>query len=244
MAIAVRIVRDAGVGDVQPALVGGETDAVRAHEVIGHHLQRAILRIESIDVARTDLALAFVPFIVVEQAVGRIGEPDRAIGLHHGIVGRVEPLALVAIGQHRDRTVEFGTRYAPPAVLAADQPPFAIAGVAVGEVRRSAKLAAAQAVDPLHLPIVGQVAEHQRLRVGEPGWPFGPAAAGPQPLDPGVGLRSDAKARIEYFKIAAEFGRIVGGHGRWCERRFRSTTRPATAAPARAAHMLPPARPR
>jgi len=39
--------------------------------------------------------------VAVDQAVGRIGEVDRAIGAEHAVVGRVQPLSHVVVDQNR-----------------------------------------------------------------------------------------------------------------------------------------------
>ena len=77
-----------------------------------------------------------VALVVRQDPVGRIGEPDRAVGLHHHVVGRVEPLALVIVGDDRDAAVDLGARDAPVAVLARDEPPLPVDGVAVGVAAR------------------------------------------------------------------------------------------------------------
>ena len=47
-------------------------------------------------------AVALAPRLA---AVRWIGEPVRAVRVRHDVVGRVEPLAVEAIGDHRDRAV-------------------------------------------------------------------------------------------------------------------------------------------
>ena len=64
-----------------------------------------------------------------------------AVALAHDVVGRVQLLAVVAVGQHGDVAVVLGARDAPRQVLAGDQPALPIARVAVGEVRRAAEQA-------------------------------------------------------------------------------------------------------
>src|SRR6266446_4937744 len=97
--------------------------------------------------------------VIAEDAELRIGEPDRAVGFHHHVVWRVEPLALVAVADHRDRAVIFGAGDAPRVMLAGDEPALAVAGVAVGVVRWLAEDAdRAGLLVPAHDPVVRDVA--------------------------------------------------------------------------------------
>ena len=62
-----------------------------------------------------------------------------AVGCADDVVGRVEALAVEAVGQHGDAAVVLGARDAARQVLAGDQPALAVARVAVGVVRRLAE---------------------------------------------------------------------------------------------------------
>src|SRR5690606_29641695 len=105
---------------------------------------------------------------------------DRAVRLHDGIVRRVEPLALVAVGDDGDGTVGFGAGDTPGAVLAGDEPTLAVARVAVRIVGIGAKHADA-AVDAVRHPaqhaVVGDVAPDEVVPVIEPAGTLCPAAA-------------------------------------------------------------------
>ena len=107
----VRLVREAGVDDVQQRFVGREREPVRLHEIRGHDGDAPARRIDAVDVAGADLARRRVAFVVRVDAVARVGEPDAAVALDHDVVRRIEALAVVAIGQHRARAVEFGARH-------------------------------------------------------------------------------------------------------------------------------------
>src|SRR5262249_27473768 len=80
-------------------------------------------------------------FVVALDAVARIGEPDRAVRCDREVVWRVELLAVVFVGDDGDRAVELGAGDAAAAVLAGDEPPLAIDGVAVRVHRRLAEYA-------------------------------------------------------------------------------------------------------
>ncbi len=101
--------------------------------------QRAVARIEAIDVAASDLALRLAALVGRADAVSRIGEPNRAVRLHHHVVRRIEALALVAVGEDRDGPVIFGAGHPPAAMLAGDETALPVAGVAVGEIRVGAR---------------------------------------------------------------------------------------------------------
>ena len=80
-----------------------------------------------------------VALVVGIDAVGRIAEPDRAVRLHHEVVGRVEALALEAVGQHAARSVVLDARDAAAAMLAGDEPSLAVDAMAVVVVGRARK---------------------------------------------------------------------------------------------------------
>ena len=107
--------------DVEALLVRREADAVRPHEIVGHHRHLAA-RVDPVDI-RGQFRLLLVADVVAGDAVGRIGEPDRAVGMGGDVVGRVEPLAVVAVGDRGDGAVILGAADAARAVLAADQRP-------------------------------------------------------------------------------------------------------------------------
>ena len=75
----VRVRPETGIGDVEQLLVGRKGEAVRAPEVVDDDAQRAVTRIEAIDVAASDLALRLAALVGRADAIGRIGEPHRAV---------------------------------------------------------------------------------------------------------------------------------------------------------------------
>ena len=155
------------------------------------------LAVDPVDV-HGDLGLRHVAFVIAEQAENRIGEPDRAVGFHHDVVRRVQPLAVEGIHQHGDRTVIFGSHDAASAMLAGDQPSLAVAGVAVGEIRRLAVDAdRAGFLFPFDDALVGNVAAQQIAPVAEPHRTFGPAQSRGQPLHGRELQPVFFKARIE-----------------------------------------------
>ena len=136
----------AGAGDVELLVVGREAEPVGVrHLLLGDHEIERPLGIDAVAVGR-QLAL-HVPMpggwpsvglslpaallgppgrvgraLVELAAIGRVGEPVAAVGMRHGVVGRVQPLALEVVGQHRDRAVELVAHDAPRQVLAGQLP--------------------------------------------------------------------------------------------------------------------------
>src|SRR5919198_239721 len=83
---APRLLVGTAVGDVEDRFVGREAQSVGLVEGVGHHRQAAGTRVEPVDVV-ADLRLGLEP---LEVAVGRVGEPDRAVAADDDVVGRVE----------------------------------------------------------------------------------------------------------------------------------------------------------
>ena len=75
-------------------LVGGEGQAVWPDEVVRDDADLAGRAVDAEDVVAADLALGLVPFVVRQDAVGGIGEPDRSVRADHDVVRAVQPLAV------------------------------------------------------------------------------------------------------------------------------------------------------
>ena len=117
----------ARVVDVQRLFVGREGQAVGQLEVVHEQVHRTV-GIDAVDaVVRLLLALG-----QVAQAVWRIGKEHLAVGSHHDVVGRVEPLALERVGQRLHVAVRIDARHAASRVLAGDQVAFEVERQAVG----------------------------------------------------------------------------------------------------------------
>ena len=61
----------------------------------------AVLRVDAID-RFLDLQLPLVPLVVHHAAVAGVGEPDAAVGMDDGVVGRVQRLAVPLVREHGD----------------------------------------------------------------------------------------------------------------------------------------------
>ena len=65
-----------GIDDEQTMLVGGKRQAVWPDEIVGDDANLAGRAVHAVDVVAADLALGLVPFVVRQDAVGGIGEPE------------------------------------------------------------------------------------------------------------------------------------------------------------------------
>ncbi len=118
--------------------------------------------------------------------------------MRHGVVRRVQPLALELRRDHAHRAVELVAHHAPHQVLAGDLPALEVEGVAVAVVRGGAEHAdVAVVLDPAHLPVVRDVAPDQELADAVPRRALGPERAGPQALDRAVGLGEAIEGRLD-----------------------------------------------
>src|ERR1039458_6450093 len=122
--------RRAVIHDIQLLIVGRKTDAVGLVERVGHHLDARGLRVHAVD-RLLDFLARWKAFVAAHDAVGRVGEPDAAIGMHHDIVRRIQRLAVVLVGDHGHRAVMLVAHHAAPGMLAGQLAAFEIEGVAV-----------------------------------------------------------------------------------------------------------------
>jgi len=187
--------------DIELLLVGREGEAIGAGDLVDHHGELAGCGIEAIDGGLV-VALRLVALVVAQDAEGRIGEPNRAVGFHHHVVGRVQGLAVVGIGQHGDGAVILEAHDAPRIVLAGDQPAAPVTGVAVGVVRGLAEdRDRTRLLVPAQHAVVGDVAPQQIAAVAEIDRSLGPAAAGVEPFDRGERQAILVERRIEHAHV-------------------------------------------
>src|SRR5262249_16886640 len=170
---------------IEELLVGGETQAVRTEHAFGGNRRLPRFGVQAANV-QPDISFGLIAFLVDKNSKRRVGERDGTVGFHHHVVWRVEALALKGIDQHTAGSVVFRTRDAAAAVLAADEPPLAVAGMPVGEIRRPAVDAhRARLLFPFENAVVGDVAPQEIAPVTEIDGSFRPATARSQPLDAG-----------------------------------------------------------
>src|SRR5262249_43058832 len=143
------------IRDVERPLIRREGETIRPHEIVGDDLDAPVARIDAIDIAALLLLRRLVALIVRQDSVRRVSEPESVVGrLHHGVWG-VQPLAGVAVGDDGDPAVRLRASDPARAVLAADKPALAIAGMAVGIVGVGPKDAHSLVGYPAHDAVVG-----------------------------------------------------------------------------------------
>src|ERR1700689_5519394 len=125
---------DAAVNNVELLFIRREAQAIGLHKIIDDDGDGTTLRVDAKDVVLLLFLLNLEAFVVSVRAIGWIAKPDRSVGSDHYVIGRIDPLAVVAIGNHGDGAVMFCAHDAPTGMLATDQPAFRIKGVAVGIV--------------------------------------------------------------------------------------------------------------
>src|SRR5258705_7200798 len=175
----VRPVREAGIADIELLLVRREAKAVGLQEVIDDNLDITGFRIHPVDVLLFLLGLGFDALVIAADTVGWVAEPDRTVGRDNHVIRRVQLLAIVLVGDDRDRAVEFGPGDPSAAVFASDQASLPIDGVTIRVHRRMAVYADVTVIlQETHDAIVGNVAEQYVAASREINWAFGPAEPG------------------------------------------------------------------
>ena len=112
------------VADVEVALIGRQRDAIRPRQLRGNQRHLAVAHGE--DAAERQLLLR-----VCEcrgQAERRVGEVQGPVGGVHEVVGAVQPLAVILVGEDGDVAVRLNADHAPVPVLADGQPAFGVEG--------------------------------------------------------------------------------------------------------------------
>ena len=124
--------------------------------------------------------------IIAGDAERRVGKPDRAVGLHHKIVRRVEALAVVALSEDGDRAIVLRPGDPATPVFGGDEPTLAVARIPVGVARRGTEVVHLPGqLAPADDPVVRDVATQQIASVAEPDWSLGPAQPGGDALHRG-----------------------------------------------------------
>ena len=143
-------------------LVERKGEPVGSIEVVGDDVARSRRRIDAVHVAAADLALGTMALVVAVDAVRRVGEPHRPVGVDDDVVRAVQPPAVVTVGKYRDRAVVLGAGDPAIAVFAADQPALAVDRVAVGVTGWMAEHAdGPTGLVPPQDAVVGDVADEQ-----------------------------------------------------------------------------------
>ena len=118
--------------------------------------------------------------------------------MHDDVVGGVQPLALILVGDYGDGPGRLVPDDATAAVLARELPALVVERVAVAVPRRVAEdRDVAVLFNPAHLDVVGDVAPDQVTADSVPRRTFGPQRAGMEPLDGRVAHHVPAEAVVQ-----------------------------------------------
>ena len=182
-----------GVGDVEFFIVGREAEPVGFENLVGHPVDlagRSIDHVNGLLLVGLDRGVGGAGALVIHQrAVAGIGEPDIAVGVDDGVVGRVELLAVDFFREHGDAAVGFVACDAAREVFARDLSALIVEGIAVGMIRWLAEYAhVAVLLEPAQLAVIGDVAPEQVAPDSVPSRAFGPQHVGAvvETLDRGV----------------------------------------------------------
>src|SRR5262249_51249550 len=109
---------------------------------------------------------------------------DAAVRVHHDVIRSVQRLALIALGEHRERAVIFRARHPAGGVLAGDEASLPVTRVAIGVMGGLTKHThAAGLFHPAQHAIVGDVTPHQEAPIPKPAGALGPQRSGVEALD-------------------------------------------------------------
>ena len=148
------------------------------------------------------------------QAVGRVGEPEGAVGLYGEVVRRVELFAVVFGGEDFGRAVVVPADDVAACVLAGDEVAVEVEEVAVGGLD-VLELGDAVFRGPLHLDRVGDVGEDEAVFRGDPDRAFGEGHAGAELA--GLGVGGDDRRQVGVGEGCGEERCGGRGEGEWAE---------------------------
>src|SRR5690606_39192510 len=125
----------AAIGEVQAAVVRGEAQAIGLSDLVGDQVDAPADGVHAVHRLR-GLRLRRLALVEATYAKRRIGKPDTPVRMHHEIVGRIEPAALIAVGDDADPAIGFIAQHAASAVLGGQLPALTVEGVAVAVAGR------------------------------------------------------------------------------------------------------------
>jgi hypothetical protein len=146
-----------------------------------------------------------MPFVVAQNAVGRIGKPDRIVGFDHRIVRRIQAVLAESIHQNRDGAVRFSPGHPPRAMFTRDQATLAITGITVAIIGRHPKNADLLPGESEH-PVVWDITPQQIISVSEVDRSLGPKAPIVKPFHPTIRQRQIQKTFVVDFKFITQPG--------------------------------------
>src|SRR2546429_7007039 len=126
--------RDLPFHNIELLFVGREGETIGIDNIGNDGAELAVL-CQAIDVGGGLFRLFLLAFPLAIDTEQGIGEPDGAVGFHHDVVRRVQPLALELVGEHGDFSVLLGARDAAGGrMLTGDEPALAVAALARGGI--------------------------------------------------------------------------------------------------------------
>src|SRR4249920_1658600 len=142
--------------------------------------------------------------VIAADAVARVGEPDRSVGVFDHIVGTIEPTSFIRSCKHPEGAVVLGPGHSPPAVLAGHKSALSVDRATVREAswRKEHIGTLAHLVVTQH-PVVGDVAEQHEASCGVIGGSFEPATAGKESRDRPISACT-GKAPIKYLELCRD----------------------------------------
>jgi hypothetical protein len=194
---AIGVVGDSAVGDVQPRLVRGKAQPVGPDQIVSYHRNFTGYSIQPVD-PRGKFGLGSLSLVRHQNSIARIGKPDSSVGMNYHIIWSVEGFAVEAVQQHGEAPVVLGAGNPSCQMLAGNQTPLAVSGVAVavvGGLTEHCDLVGYLAVS--QHPVVGYIAEDQGPEVAEPHWALGPARSGIQSLNGGIADSVGSEAWVQ-----------------------------------------------
>src|SRR5215475_2557842 len=134
-------------------------------------------------------------FVVHEAPIARISEPDATVGMDDHVIWGVERFALITICQHGDAAIILGARHPAWAMLARDEAPLPVAGVAVGVIGwLTEHTDRASLFSPAQHAVVRNITPQQIAPIPKPAGAFGPQCPRVEALHRGMaeGIRLEA----------------------------------------------------
>ncbi len=202
--------RAGGVDDVEQLLVRRKGEPVRPLHVTDSNRELAGRQVEAIGPVR-QFRSRLVAEVIAANPGAVVAEPNRAVGLHDDIIGTGQLFAVERLGEDRDGAVVLGAGQPLRVHLAGHQPPLAVAGVAVGIMRRFAEDADCPGLFlPFHHPVVRDVAPDQATKIPEPNGALVEAASGGDHLYCRIAEDERCEARVEVLDVGVG---IADDHG-------------------------------
>lgn len=194
--------------DEKGAFIGGKTEAIGTFEII--HQQRQCVRgkIELVDAAKIKLLRTKLTNPGVDATVGWVSKIDRTIRLHDHIVGAIQFFVPEARGQDFVAAIEIRAAEATGNVLAGEDAPLKIVGIAVGFVAWLAEHGNTILLAPAIQRIPGDIGEREMLLDRMPDRTFGELKIGRKQFKLRIQSDEFRKSRIMHFDIhGVQFGK-------------------------------------